>query len=135
MLLFWHINFTMRTKKITSDQCKDTGLAIILIALLVVWTQGSTMLLGPAILVLIVTMSAPKLLSPLARLWFGFSHYLGQVVTTLLLTVVFFTVVTPMGLIRKLSGPAGYQGHLSGQIIQFPYTGTLPPFNHRRCFD
>jgi len=94
----------MRTEKITLDQCKDTGLAIILIALLVVWAHRSFTLIAPAIVVLILTMTAPKLLTPLARLWFGFSHYLGQVVSTILLSIVFFGVVTPMGLVRKLSG-------------------------------
>jgi len=58
----------------------------------------------PAVLVLIVTMTVPKLLSPLARLWFGFSHYLGHGVTAILLTVVFFGVVTPMSLVRKFAG-------------------------------
>ena len=94
----------MRTEKITPDQCKDTGLAVILIALLVVWAHRSFTLIAPAIAVLILTMTAPKLLSPLARLWFGFSHYLGQAVSTILLSIVFFGVVTPMGLVRKLSG-------------------------------
>ncbi|MDD5759572.1 MAG: SxtJ family membrane protein [Desulfobulbaceae bacterium] len=94
----------MRAAKITVGQCKDTGLAILLIALLVISLQRSMALVGPAILVLILTMTAPKLLSPLARLWFAFSHYLGEIVSTILLTIVFFVVVTPMGLIRRLSG-------------------------------
>lgn len=94
----------MPAEKITLDQCKDTGLAIILIALLIVWAQRSFTLMAPAIGVLIVTMTAPRLWTPLARLWFGFSHYLGQAVSTALLSIVFFGVVTPMGLIRKLSG-------------------------------
>jgi len=94
----------MRTEKITLDQCKDTGLAIILVALLIVFAHRSLTLIAPAIMVLIVTMTAPKLLSPLARLWFGLSHYLGQVASTILLSIVFFGVVTPMGWIRKASG-------------------------------
>ena len=94
----------MGNKKVTPDQCKDTGLAIILIALLVVLAQRATTMIAPAIGVLIVTMTAPKLLTPVARLWFGFSHYLGQAVSTVLLSIVFFGVVTPMGLIRRLTG-------------------------------
>ena len=94
----------MRTEKITLDQCKDTGLALILIALLIVWAHRSFSLVAPAIVVLILTMAAPKLLSPLARLWFGLSHYLGQAASTILLSIVFFGVVTPIGLIRKFSG-------------------------------
>lgn len=94
----------MRTKKITPDQCKDTGLAIILIALLVVLAKRSFTPVALAVVVLVVTMTAPKLLSPLARLWFGLSHYLGQVVSTILLSIVFFAVLTPVGLLRKLGG-------------------------------
>ncbi len=94
----------MQTKKITPDQCKDTGLAIILIALLVAWAKHSTTLIAPAIVVLVLTMTAPKLLTPLARLWFALSHWLGEIVSTILLSIVFFVVVTPVGLIRKLSG-------------------------------
>lgn len=94
----------MQTKKITADQCKDTGLAIILIALLVVWAKQSTTLVAPTIGVLILTMAAPKLLTPLARLWFALSHWLGEFASTVLLSIVFFVVVTPVGLLRKWSG-------------------------------
>ncbi len=94
----------MRSEKITLDQCKDTGLAILLIALLLVLVKRSFAPIAPTVVILIVTMTAPKLLTPLARLWFGFSHYLGQAVSTVLLSIVFFGVLTPVGLLRKFSG-------------------------------
>ena len=94
----------MQSKKITADQCKDTGLAIILIALLVAWAKQSTTLVAPTIGVLILTMTAPKLLTPLARFWFALSHWLGEFASTVLLSIVFFVVVTPVGLLRKWSG-------------------------------
>lgn len=91
-------------KKITDDQCRDTGLALVLIALLVLWARRSVVLAPPAIVIVIITMTAPRLLAPLARLWFGFSHYLGLAVSNVLLTLVFLAVVTPVGLLRKISG-------------------------------
>jgi len=94
----------MLKKKILPDQCKDTGLALILILLLVAWGKQSLALLGPIIFVLILTMAAPVLFTPLARGWFALSHGMGVVVTNVLLSVVFFVVVTPMALFRRLSG-------------------------------
>lgn len=94
----------MLKKKINADQCRDTGLAMILIALLLALGKGSMKPVAIAVMVLILTMTAPKLFSPLARLWFSLSHWLGEIVSTILLTVVFFVVVTPIGLLRKLSG-------------------------------
>jgi uncharacterized membrane protein YgdD (TMEM256/DUF423 family) len=40
----------------------------------------------------------------LAVLWYGLAHILGSVVSRILLSLIFFLVVTPMGLIRKVMG-------------------------------
>lgn len=86
------------------EQAKDTGLAIILICLLVMHFGKYDFLLLPAIAVLLVTMTCPGILAPVARLWFGFSHLLGSVMSKVLLAVIFFAVATPIGLLRRLSG-------------------------------
>ncbi len=94
----------MKDNKITIEQSKDTGLAIILILLLVVWLAEKAFLVGPAILVLILTMTCPGIFKPLAHLWFGLSHIMGEIVSKVLLSIVFILVATPMGLIRKALG-------------------------------
>ena len=48
-------------------------------------------------------------MKPLAWLWFGLSHLLSQVVSRVVLTVVFFVVVTPIALIRRLMGADALQ--------------------------
>ena len=51
---------------------------------------------------LVLTMTAPLVLSPLASVWFAFSAALGRVMTPVLLTTVFLIVVTPIGwLVRR----------------------------------
>ena len=45
-----------------------------------------------------------KVFKPLAIVWFGFSHFLGFIVSKIILSLVFFLVVTPMGFIRKVFG-------------------------------
>jgi hypothetical protein len=49
-------------------------------------------------------MTFPRLYRPVAVLWLGLSHLLGTVVSKILLTLVFFGIVTPIGLARKLLG-------------------------------
>ena len=88
----------------TTEQAKDTGLALILILLLFVQIGKYQFLVLPAIIVLVTTMTWPAILKPLARIWFGFSHLLGTVVSKIILTGIFFLIATPVGLIRKILG-------------------------------
>ena len=88
----------------TTEQAKDTGLALILILLLFVQIGKYEFLVLPAIIVLVAIMTWPAIFKPLARLWFGFSHILGTVVSKIILTGIFFLIATPVGLIRKTLG-------------------------------
>ncbi len=94
----------MNKKEITIDMAKDTGLALTLVLLLIVYFFGKTPLLVPTIGVLILTMTRPAVFKPLAWGWFGLSHFLGGVVSKVLLTAIFFVIVTPVGLVRKMFG-------------------------------
>lgn len=51
-----------------------------------------------------VAVVAPALLTPLNRLWTRFGDLLHRVMSPLLLGVVFFLVVTPIGLLIRLTG-------------------------------
>ncbi len=94
----------METKKITNNQCKDTGLALILILLLVSWFTSKPLYWQVAIPVLVLTMTIPRVFAIPAKGWFSFSHFLGGIVSKIILAVVFFGVVTPIGLLMKLTG-------------------------------
>ena len=85
-------------------QCSDTGQAMILICLLLVGLAKKPVFLPVAIVLLILNMIAPKIYAPLARLWFGLSHVMGSVMSKLLLGVVFYLVLTPVGVARRLFG-------------------------------
>lgn len=91
-------------KNITTDQAKDTGMAMVLICLLVMLFYELEILLVPAVILLVVTMTFPVLLRPVGRLWFGFSHIMGSIVSKILLSVLFFVIVTPIGLARRFAG-------------------------------
>lgn len=60
--------------------------------------------LAAAALTLALAMLAPYLLTHFANLWFALGHVLGTINTHLLLTAVFFLLITPIGLIARMSG-------------------------------
>jgi hypothetical protein len=91
-------------KNITKDQSVGTGMAMVLLLLLVfIRTRRDGMLLA-AIVLLVVNMIAPRIYAPIAVVWLGFSQLLGAVMSRILLSILFFGLVTPMGFLRRLLG-------------------------------
>ena len=86
----------MDLKNITKEQAKDTGLALILILLIIEYAKYRHVIILAAGLVLVLTMTQPAVFRPLGRLWFGLSHFLGTIVSKIILSIVFFLIVTPV---------------------------------------
>ena len=97
MLEFLKIN-------ITRDQSKDTGMAITLILLLLNRSFRQEACLIGAIAALVIDMIVPQVYRPLAVVWFGLSQLIGMLTSRIFLSVVFFGVVMPIGLLRRFSG-------------------------------
>jgi hypothetical protein len=89
---------------ITRDHAKDTGMAMTLILLLLYRSFRQDAWLIAAILALLIDMTASQVYRPLAGVWFGLSHLLGIVTSRIILSIVFFGVVLPIGLLHRLSG-------------------------------
>ena len=83
---------------------KDTGLALLLIILLLIFFTEKMVYIYPAMAILILTMTWPRFFAPFSYVWFGFSKVLGEVVSKIILTLVFVLVAMPIGSIRKLLG-------------------------------
>ncbi len=49
-------------------------------------------------------LAVPRLLLPLCRAWMGLARALGWLNTRLLLTLVFFLMITPIGLLMRVFG-------------------------------
>lgn len=49
-------------------------------------------------------MVAPGGLRPLYRAWMKAAHGVGRLITSFLLTLVFYAVITPLGLLKRLFG-------------------------------
>lgn len=91
-------------RKITKKQASDTGMAFTLILLIIGWITGNILFLKIAVPVLVINMVMPIFFYPFAFFWFGLSNLLGMIMSKLILTLVYFVVVVPVALIRKLVG-------------------------------
>jgi len=103
--------FNMLPEKtvITPDKCKDAGLALVLICLLAFQAWKLPVLMLLAVIFLLVAMTYPPVFKPFAKLWFGLSTALGTVVSKIILTVFFFLLVFPLGLLRRTMGKDAMQ--------------------------
>lgn len=92
------------TTSITKDQAKDSGMAIVLILLLIGFFAKDDLFYKLAIPVLLMNMIFPIFYYPFAIFWFGLSNLLGTIVSKILLSLVFFIIVLPVALLRQLLG-------------------------------
>ncbi|MEJ2673257.1 MAG: hypothetical protein P8168_13865 [Deltaproteobacteria bacterium] len=93
----------------TPEQAKDTGMAMVLICLLLGYWGKFPQFLPLSVALLLITMIWPNAFRPLAALWFGLSQVISSVVSRVILTVLFFLIVTPIGLIRRVMGADALQ--------------------------
>ncbi len=91
-------------KSISKAQARDTGMAMVLICLIVgLFTHDNGWNVA-AIALLVLNMTWPSAYTPAAYVWLGLSGLLGTVVSKILLSIVFFVVVTPIACLRRAMG-------------------------------
>ena len=91
-------------KKITKDQSRDTGMAMVLLLLILHVSLKREGFLFGAITLHVLNMTVPWAYRPIAIIWLGLSHLIGTFVSKVLLSIVFFAIVTPIGILRGLVG-------------------------------
>ena len=91
-------------REITIDQARDTGQAMALLCLIILIFFRQASFAGIALIVLLINMLRPQVYKPLAKWWFALSNLLSRIVPRILLGVLFYVMVTPVGLIRRVLG-------------------------------
>lgn len=87
-----------------NSQSQETGMAMVLLCLLVAMLFDIPQLYPVAIVLQVVTMTIPLVFKPLSVIWFGLSRVLGFIVTNIILCTLFFFIVTPVAIVRRLLG-------------------------------
>jgi fatty acid desaturase len=86
------------------------GGVLIALALVGLWRNGwrftpaAYALLGAGGVLAALALAAPAVLRPVYRVWMGLALVLGFVMTRVILTLVFFLVITPVGWIMRVLG-------------------------------
>ena len=104
-------NYFPRT--ISKKQASDTGMAAVLILLLIGLFTNNNLYYKIAIPVLVINMTFPMFYYLFAIIWLGFSQLLGTIVSKIILTIIYLILVIPVGVFRRLVGKD------SLQIFQF----------------
>ena len=94
--------------KISSN--RSFGIVFFIVFLLIAFyplTYGGEIRIWSVITSLIFLVSGllnSKFLTPLNKLWFRFGIFLGKIISPVIMGIIFFLVVTPIGLIMRLLG-------------------------------
>ena len=91
-------------KKFDDKELKDSGLALSLILALAGYFTENPVYITALIPVLLITMTVLKIIYPFAFIWYNFSGIMGTVMSKVILSIIFFIVVTPTALIKKMTG-------------------------------
>jgi hypothetical protein len=85
-------------------QVKDTGILLALVLMITgIWLQDFTWIYWASATLLLVIIF-PVIFFPLALVWFGLASLLSLITSQILLTILFFLLVTPVGIIRRWMG-------------------------------
>lgn len=79
-------------------------MALVLICLLGSEIWSLPKLVPAAIVVLLLTMTWPRIFQPFAIFWFALSEVLGTVVSKIVLTLLFYVLLLPIGRVMSLVG-------------------------------
>ena len=92
--------------KISSN--KSFGIVFFVVFLLIAFypltNQGDVRIWSiiVSLIFLVLGLLNSKLLSPLNKFWFKFGIFLGKIVSPLVMGLIFFFVVTPIGILMKI---------------------------------
>jgi hypothetical protein len=90
--------------KITKKQCMEFGQVATLAVLFFALKFKNDHFVIAAFLLMLITILVPVVFYPFALPWFGLSKLLSVISPAIILTILFFLIVTPVGLFRKLLG-------------------------------
>jgi hypothetical protein len=83
----------------------EFGQVAVLVALLAaVYFKDDHALILVALILILLTIVIPMVYYPFAVVWFGLAKLLAAVVPPVVLGILFFVMVTPLGLVRRMLG-------------------------------
>jgi len=89
---------------VSKKQVSDTGMAFVLISLLIGFFTKNIICFKLAIPLLIINMTFPMFYYPFSIVWLGVTTLIGSVVSKIILSIVYIVFVIPVAITRRLMG-------------------------------
>jgi hypothetical protein len=90
--------------RFTHKENVNSGLALVLILLLINIKWKLNWTIGTAVVSILIVMIKPLLIYPFTFIWLNISDLLGKIISKIILAIIFFLFVLPVGYFRKLTG-------------------------------
>ena len=87
----------------------EVGILVALTLLLFAYRGADWDFVIYSVIILLLSLIFPLVFYPLAYIWFGLAKILGFVSSQILLTLLFFVLLTPVGLFRRWAGKDSLQ--------------------------
>jgi uncharacterized membrane protein len=96
----------------SAKEIKKFGLVIMvaltIIASIIYYKSGYSIiinyLLGSGIVLLVSAILSPNILVPIYKVWMSLAFILGSIVSRIILTILFYFLISPIGIIIKIFG-------------------------------
>ena len=95
--------------KTTNDKSLETILVWVLFLVLLYWIFKDSGFLMAAAIIGLAGLLAPALAAKLHWAWMWLTRAIGTLTSTILLTIIFFLILTPLALISRLIGKNSLQ--------------------------
>jgi hypothetical protein len=96
--------FRSFSTSVTKHQVQGSGMAVVLILLIIGLVVGDNIFYKIAIGALVVNMVYPMFYYPFAIFWYGLSNILGAIFSKILLMGIYLVIVMPVALFRQMMG-------------------------------
>ena len=94
----------------TNRELRKFGLTLaigfVVLGCILLWKEKSAghYTMGAVAALVLISLIRPGILAPVEWLWMKIAHALGSVMTYILLTLTFYLMITPIGLVMKIIG-------------------------------
>ena len=92
------------TTSVTKEQSKDSGMAVVLILLVIGFITREDIFFRFAAGALLIDMIFPVFYYPFAIFWFGLANIMGFIISKILLVLIYLVIVLPVALARQFMG-------------------------------
>ena len=91
-----------KLKPISKKQCNEFGQVCILAMLVLFLYFNQKIYIQTALVLLLINLITPVIFYPFAFVWFWLAEKISNISSTIILSIIFFVIVMPVGLLRRL---------------------------------